>query len=402
MATPLSVPSNAFFIPVNLSSSFKTFTLPVVSTNPGRMIIFKDAFGNAVNSSLRLSTIGMDRIERSTVSSLVLSNAFGAWTFANDGLSTWYLTEAYLNTLVYSAAIDSGAGLYVFTSNTFTTATATGRFGPTLAQIQAAYSPTQPWATNTLYLNMSNQGIQLWTVPTTASYSFTLAGASGGFGSNSSRGLGAIISLNLSLTLGNILAIAVGQRGGNNGSGCYGTDMGGGGGGTFVYNITTATWLAVAGGGGGGGTSVPTSGANASLTTSGNAGPNTNGGAGGTGGGGGGAGTGCVTNAGNGGAGITGNGSTNGSGTGGSNYANGLAGGAGGSGPAGGFGGGGGVAQYGGGGGGGYSGGGGGGLPNCSCSDLGLGGGGGSYGLTSFITSSATNTSDGYCTVVKL
>ena len=99
MATPLSVPPNAYFIPVNLSSGFKTFTLPVVSTNPGRVIVFKDAFGNAVNSSLRLSTLGLDRIERSTVSSIVLSNAFGAWTFMNDGFTTWFLTDAYLNNL---------------------------------------------------------------------------------------------------------------------------------------------------------------------------------------------------------------------------------------------------------------------------------------------------------------
>lgn len=86
-------------IPVNLSSSFKTFTLPVVSTNPGRVLIFKDMYGNAGNSTIRLSTIGLDRIEQSNVSSMVLSNAYGAWTFLNDGITNWFLTNAYLNTL---------------------------------------------------------------------------------------------------------------------------------------------------------------------------------------------------------------------------------------------------------------------------------------------------------------
>jgi len=99
MANPITIPDNAMVIPVNLSSSFKTFTLPVVSSNQGRMLIFKDMFGNAANSTLRLSTIGLDRIERPSVSSMVLSNAYGAWTFLNDGITEWFLTHSYLNTL---------------------------------------------------------------------------------------------------------------------------------------------------------------------------------------------------------------------------------------------------------------------------------------------------------------
>ncbi len=56
-------------------------------------------FGNAANSTIRLSTIGLDRIERSNVSSMSLSNSYGAWTFMNDGLTNWFLTNAYLNTV---------------------------------------------------------------------------------------------------------------------------------------------------------------------------------------------------------------------------------------------------------------------------------------------------------------
>ena len=103
MANPITIPSNALVIPVNLSSSYKTFTLPVVSTNSGRLLIFKDMFGNAANSTLRLSTIGLDRIERSSVSSMALSNAYGAWWFQNDGLTNWFLTSAYLNSLAIVA-----------------------------------------------------------------------------------------------------------------------------------------------------------------------------------------------------------------------------------------------------------------------------------------------------------
>ena len=113
MANPITIPSSAFFIPVNLSSSFKTFTLPVVSTNPGRVLIFKDMFGNALNSTIRLSTTGLDRIERSNVSSMVLSNTYGAWWFLNDGITNWFLTSAYLNsvTLVEPAPLSSLSNL---------------------------------------------------------------------------------------------------------------------------------------------------------------------------------------------------------------------------------------------------------------------------------------------------
>ena len=94
----VSIPPNATVIPVNLSSTWKTFTLPVVSTNAGRMLIFKDLYGASANSTIRLSTIGLDRIERTSVSSMVLSQAFGAWTFMNDGRTNWFLTDVYKNT----------------------------------------------------------------------------------------------------------------------------------------------------------------------------------------------------------------------------------------------------------------------------------------------------------------
>jgi hypothetical protein len=100
MAAPITIPDGATFVPLNLSSSWKTVTLPVVSTNAGRMLIFKDMFGNAANSTLRLSSIGLDRIERSNVSSMALSNTYGAWTFMNDGITNWFLTNVYLNSLV--------------------------------------------------------------------------------------------------------------------------------------------------------------------------------------------------------------------------------------------------------------------------------------------------------------
>jgi hypothetical protein len=45
----------------------------------------------------------VDTIELSNATSIALSNSYGAWWFANDGLSKWFLTDAYLNTLWFQA-----------------------------------------------------------------------------------------------------------------------------------------------------------------------------------------------------------------------------------------------------------------------------------------------------------
>jgi hypothetical protein len=137
-------------------------------------------------------------------------------------------------------------GLYSFARHTFTTAGVSGRFGPTLSQVRAAYS-TQPWAQNTAYLNMTVQGIQRWAVPISGTYRITAAGACGsGYGAPSNnRGYGAVIRGDFRLTAGWILEIAVGQAG---------TGNGGGGGGTFVVREVTANNhqpLIIAGAGGG-------------------------------------------------------------------------------------------------------------------------------------------------------
>jgi hypothetical protein len=116
LAPIMSIPTNTFIIPVNTYSTIKTFTLPVVSTNPGRMFILKDHLGFAGSNNIYLSTQGLDRIEQSNISSLALSNAFGAWTFMNDGLTNWFLMDAYRNSL------------FIQSNSTFTPTSITGGF----------------------------------------------------------------------------------------------------------------------------------------------------------------------------------------------------------------------------------------------------------------------------------
>jgi hypothetical protein len=135
--------------------------------------------------------------------------------------------------------------LYSFTSFTFNNANTTGRLGPSLAAVQGAYSGTS-WTQNTAYLDVTS-GVQVWTVPRSATYSIEAAGAAGGTTfMNRTPGPGRIVSGNAYFTMGTKIYIIVGQRG----TGTTNAAGGGGGGGTFVFSSTTSP-LIVAGGGGG-------------------------------------------------------------------------------------------------------------------------------------------------------
>ena len=184
----------------------------------------------------------------------------GTTTTANAGVIT-YDTSNLFNIPVQT----NSDVLYTFSSHTFTNAGATGRFGPILSQCLSAYSSAS-WAAS--YLNMTSQGIQLWTVPATGNYTITCAGAKGGSTYAPSYtftgGQGVIMSGTFNLTKGDVLKIAVGQIGGNY---AY---TGGGGGGSFVSKSDN-TPLIVAGGGGGAGANGG-NGFNATTSTSGTTG----------------------------------------------------------------------------------------------------------------------------------
>lgn len=120
---------------------------------------------------------------------------------------------------------------------------------------------------------VNNNGIQLWTVPTTGDYTIRAVGAnagqfSTGTGQNGNR-RGIDISTTITLNKGEVIKILVGQQGGINS-----WSQSGGGGGTFVVR-DIKTPIIVAGGGGqlgslGGYLSGPYS--DASSSTNGNGG----------------------------------------------------------------------------------------------------------------------------------
>jgi len=263
------------------------------------------------------------------------------------------------------------AGLYAFSSHTFTTCSATGNTGPAQAACRSAYSTT--WDENDANFTVVN-GIQKWTVPSSGTYRIKAIGSVGG-GVSGNFGYGASIQGDFTLAQGEVLLILVGQQG-ISGGGSYAQ---GGGGGSFVTKSDN-TILVIGGGGGsmasGGGDagSATTARAcgDASITNSGRAAcaysgtPSDGYGAAGTNGGAGGA----ISSAWNGypGSGFLANASVGGA----KSWANGMLGGNLSTYGVGGFGGGGSGGMYGGSGGGGYSGGG----ANARHAH---GGGGGSY-----------------------
>jgi len=137
----------------------------------------------------------------------------------------------------------------------FTTAGATGRYGPSWEDVNNTYAGTNLEGN----VSMTTQGIQEWTVPSTGYYSIAAVGAAGGVGGGGTpyRSAGALVKGEFLLNEGDILKILVGQRGTEhpNANATSGDNTeGAGGGGTFVVNGTTP--LLVAGGGNGTGDSA--------------------------------------------------------------------------------------------------------------------------------------------------
>jgi len=135
--------------------------------------------------------------------------------------------------------------LYDFSSFMFNNGGATGRFGPSLANLLSGYNTsTNPWLENPAFFD-SDAGVQLWTVPEGATYRIEVWGAEGGeadrFGS---WGRGARMRGDVYLTRGQVVSILVGQQG-------FGSSYSASGGGaSAVWSGTDP--LVIAGGGGGG------------------------------------------------------------------------------------------------------------------------------------------------------
>ena len=195
------------------------------------------------------------------------------------------------------------ANLNAQTTYTFSNCGATGQFGPTQGQATSAYTST----TLAGLVTINTQGIQEWTVPSTATYRIEARGAQGG-GTNQ-YGKGAKIVGDVALTAGSVIKIVVGQSGGY-------TTSGSGGGGSFVCSSNNSA-IVIAGGGGGqydGGSQLYE--ADGRNTNNGGNSGCANGGSAGAGG------SGCNNSGAAGGGGLTGNGGSGSYGNGGASFTN--------------------------------------------------------------------------------
>ncbi len=110
----ITIPDNVSIIPVDTRLVQKVLYLPVVSTNTGRLLMFKDYYGTSSNSTITFSTIGTDLIDDLNFQ-YTFSNAFGSMSFMADGLRSWRTMGLYDGSLTptsFSPTNISGLSLW--------------------------------------------------------------------------------------------------------------------------------------------------------------------------------------------------------------------------------------------------------------------------------------------------
>jgi len=186
--------------------------------------------------------------ERLNIDASTATNQAVKYYTNGDPLTGLTSGETYFLKNVSVSDFSGEQALYTLASNThtFTTCGKTGAIGPTQAEMRASYTTT--W--DETYLTQGVfQGYQDWVVPVSGVYEFDTYGAAGYDGTGSgAAGRGARVRARVTLTKGEIITIAVGQRGENAKSGGV---WGGSGGGTFVVRKTGNEPLIIAGGGSG-------------------------------------------------------------------------------------------------------------------------------------------------------
>ncbi len=99
----ITIPDNVSIVLVDTRNVQEVLYLPVVSTNQGRLLFFKDYYGTSSNSTITFSTIGTDTIDDFNFQ-YTFSNTFGSMTFMSDGLRSWRTISLYDGSLTPSSA----------------------------------------------------------------------------------------------------------------------------------------------------------------------------------------------------------------------------------------------------------------------------------------------------------
>ncbi|MGE5456089.1 MAG: immunoglobulin-like domain-containing protein [Ignavibacteriales bacterium] len=202
-------------------------TIPVITVNPTTVDVFKNI------AYTDTGVTASDNIDGNITSSIITTGTVNTAVVGTYTL-TYNVSDASGN-----VAVAKTRTVNVLESTfTFTNAGVTGRYGPTQAQLNTAYTGTSLAGKVT-----SSNGIQLWTVPNTGVYQIEVWGAQGG---GTAGGKGARMRGDFNLTAGQVLKILVGQMGITTDN----TNAAQGGGGSFVA-LNDNTPLIISGGGGG-------------------------------------------------------------------------------------------------------------------------------------------------------
>lgn len=97
----ITIPDNVSIVLVDTRNVQEVLYLPVVSTNQGRLLFFKDYYGTSSNSTITFSTIGTDTIDDFNFQ-YTFSNSFGSMAFMSDGGRSWRTTNLYDGSLTPS------------------------------------------------------------------------------------------------------------------------------------------------------------------------------------------------------------------------------------------------------------------------------------------------------------
>jgi hypothetical protein len=94
-----TIASRATVIAVDTRTVPKVVYLPTVSTNQGRILILKDYYGVATNSTITVSTTGTDLIDDVNWTATMRSS-FMTMSLLSDGLRSWRITGLYNGALI--------------------------------------------------------------------------------------------------------------------------------------------------------------------------------------------------------------------------------------------------------------------------------------------------------------
>jgi len=93
--TNVNIPTAQSFLLVDTRTGpNKVLFLPTASTIQGRYLSIKDYYGNATNSTITISTTGLDRIDQRGIY-YTLGSSFGSVMLISDGVKSWNLLGLY-------------------------------------------------------------------------------------------------------------------------------------------------------------------------------------------------------------------------------------------------------------------------------------------------------------------